>query len=107
MASYEDYLKNIYYNPRQPAAYAVVEKLFKAVRKEGKFVLGRSKIRKWLIKQENYAVHREEKTKLKRRRVIVPFIDYQWDVDTADMRRYEDQKFKYFALAVDVMSKYV
>ena len=29
-------------------------------------------------------------------RVIAPFIDYQWDVDTADMRRYEDQKFKYF-----------
>ena len=107
MASYEDYLKSIYYNPRHPAAYAGVEKLYKAVRKEGKFVLGRSKIRKWLMKQETYAVHREEKTKFKRRRVIAPFIDYQWEVDTADMRRYEDQKFKYFVLAVDVMSKYV
>ena len=107
MASYEDYLKTIYYDPRHPAAYAGVEKLYKAVRKEGKFVLGRSKIRKWLLKQENYAVHNEEKTKFKRRRVIAPFVDYQWDVDTADIRRYEDQKYKYFLLAVDLMSKYV
>ena len=107
MAPYEDYLKSIYYNPGHPAAYAGVEKLYKAVRKDGKVVLGRSRIRKWLMKQESYAVHREENTKFTRRRVTAPFIDYQWDVDTADMRRYKDQKFKYFDLAIDVMSKYV
>ena len=59
------------------------------------------------MKQEDYAVHKEEKTKLLRRRVVAPFVDYQWDVNTADMRRYEDQNYKYFLLAVDIMSKYV
>ena len=34
-------------------------------------------------------------------------MNYQWDVDTADMRRFEDQKYEYFLLAVDIMSKYV
>ena len=105
--SYQDYLKSIYYDPKHPASYAGVEKLYRAVRKDGKFVLSRNKIRKWLVKQEDYAVHKEEKTKFLRRRVVAPFVDYQWDVDTADMRRYEDQKYKYFLLAVDIMSKYV
>ena len=67
----------------------------------------RNRIEKWLLKQEDYTVHEEEKTKFLRRRVVAPFVDYQWDVDTADMRRYEDQKHKYFLLAVDIMSKYV
>ena len=107
MMSYQDYLKRIYYDPKHPASFAGVEKLYRAVRKDGKFVLSRNKIRKWLVKQEDYAVHKEEKSKFRRRRVIAPFVDYQWDVDTADMRRYEDQKYKYFLLAVDIMSKYV
>ena len=60
-----------------------------------------------MAREASYAVHKEEKTKFLRRRVVAPFVDYQWDVDTADMRRYEDQKYKYFLLAVDIMSKYV
>ena len=105
--SYEDYLKSIYYNPTHPAAYGGVEKLYRAVRKDGKFVLSRNKISQWLHKQEDFAVHKEEKTKFRRRPVVAPFVDYQWDVDTANMRRYEDQKYKQFLLAVDIMSKYV
>ena len=80
--SYQDYLKSIYYDPKHPASYAGMEKLYRAVRKDGKFVLSRNKIRKWLVKQEDYAVHKEEKTKFLRRRVVAPFVDYQWDVDT-------------------------
>jgi hypothetical protein len=79
------------------------------VRKEGRFVLGRAKIRKWLLQQEDYAVHREERTKFKRRRVVAPFVDYQWDVDTAYMDYYQKDNdgYIYFLLAVDIMSKHV
>ena len=51
---YEDYLSNIYYDPKNAGAYGGVEKLYRAVKKDGKFVLGRSKIRNWLLKQEDY-----------------------------------------------------
>lgn len=106
---YEDYLANIYYDPKHPAAYAGVDKLYKAVRKESKFVLGRAKIRKWLLKQEDYAVHREERGKFKRRRVVAPFVDYQWDVDTANMDYFRKQNdgYAYFVLAIDILSKFV
>ena len=79
------------------------------MRNEGKFVLGRSKIRNWILKQEDYAVHRETRSKFKRRRVVAPFVDYQWDVDTANMAYYRkaNDGFAYFVLAIDILSKFV
>ena len=106
---YEDYLANIYYDPNHPGAYGGVEKLYRAVRKEGKFVNGRTKIRNWLLKQEDYAVHRETRSKFKRRRVVAPFVDYQWDVDTANMTFYkkENDGYAFFVLAIDILSKFI
>ena len=107
--NYEDYLASIYYDPLHPGAYGGVEKLYRAVRKDGKFVLGRSKIRNWLLKQEDYAVHRETRSKFKRRRLVAPFVDYQWDLDTANMVFYkkENAGYAYFVLAIDILSKFV
>ena len=106
---YEDYLASIYYDPNHAGAYGGVEKLYRAVRKDGKFVLDRTKIRDWLLKQEDYAVHRETRSKFKRRRVLAPFVDYQWDVDTANLAHYkkDNDGFGYFVLAIDILSKFV
>ena len=54
---YEKYLKRIFFDPRHAGAYGGVDKLFRAMKKEGKFVLSKKKIRNWLLKQEDYAVH--------------------------------------------------
>ena len=83
--SYEDYLKSIYYDPKHPGSFGGLEKLYRAVRREGKYVLSRSKIRKWLQKQETFTLHRQINRKFKRTHVIVPEIGYQWDADTAVM----------------------
>ena len=106
---HEDYLASVYYDPKHAAAFAGLDKLYRAVRKEGKFVLSRAKIANWLLKQEDYAVHREEKGKFKRRRVVAPFVDYQWDVDTANMDFYkkENEGYAYFLLCIDILSKFV
>jgi hypothetical protein len=62
-----------------------------------------------LLKQEDFAVHREERGKFRRRRVVAPFVDYQWDIDTAHMGFFakNNDVYKYFTLTVDIMSKYV
>ena len=105
----EDYLASICYDPLHAGAYGGVDKLYRAVRKEGKFVLGRWKIRNWLLKQEDYAVHRETRLKFKRRRVVAPFVDYQWDIDTANMVFYkkDNDDYAYFVLVIDALSKFV
>jgi hypothetical protein len=69
----------IYYDPQHPGSFCGVDKLYKAVRQEGKYVLGRIKIRKWLETQETFNLRRQIMRKFHRRKVIAPFINYQWD----------------------------
>ena len=38
--SYKTYLKQLYFDPEKPGSYGSVNKLYRAVRKEGKYVLG-------------------------------------------------------------------
>lgn len=107
--TYQEYLEKIYYDPEHPGSFSGVDKLYKAVRKEGKYVLGKSKIRKWLETQETFSLHRQINRKFRRRKVIAPFIDYQWDVDTAVMKSYVkvNDGYGYFLLVVDVFSRVV
>lgn len=86
---YEEYLASIYYDITHAGTYGGVEKLYRAVRKDGEFVLGRRKIRNWLVKHEDYAVHRETRSKFKCRRMVAPFVDYQCEMDTANMAYYK------------------
>ena len=107
MGDYKDYLASMYFNPASPAAFASV--VYRHLRKDSKFVLGKQKIRKWPLSQESYAVHREDRSRFKRRRVIAPYKDYQFEGDTADMSFYVRQNdgYKYFALFIDIFTRYV
>lgn len=107
--TYQEYLEKIYYDPQHPGSFAGVDKLYRAVRKEGKYVLGKTKIRKWLETQETFGLHRQVNRKFPRRKVISPYIDYQWDVDTAVLKNYskENDGYGFFVLAIDVFSRFV
>ena len=72
-----------------------LDKLFRAVRKEGKFVLSKAKIKSCLKKQETYSLHRGIIRKQKRQKIVVPYIDYQWEIDTAYMTTYAKQNDGY------------
>ena len=56
---YQDYLEKIYYHSQHPGSFGGVGKLYKSVRQEGKFVLGKAKIRKWLETQETLGLQRQ------------------------------------------------
>jgi hypothetical protein len=77
--TYQHFVKKIYYDPQHPGSVCGMDKLYKAVRQEGKYVLGRIKIRKWLETQETFNLRRQIMRKFHRRKVIAPFINYQWD----------------------------
>lgn len=107
--TYENYLEKIYYDPKHPASFTGLDKLYRAVRKEGKYVLGKAKIRAWLTKQEAYTVHRGVIRKYKRQKIVVPYTDYQWEIDTAYMTSHikENDGYGYFLIIIDVISKFV
>ena len=83
--TYQDYFEKIYYNPQHPGSFGGMDKLYKVVHQEGKYVLGKAKITKCLETQETFGLHRQINRIFRRRKVIAPFIDYQWDADTAVM----------------------
>jgi len=102
--SYKTYLENLYFDPKRPGSYSSLNKLYRAVRKEGKYVLGKTKIRKWLETQETFGLHRQINRNFRRLKVVVPFIDYPWDADTAVMTSFvkDNQDYRYFLLIIDV-----
>ena len=105
----EEYLASIYYNPKHPGSFSGPDKIFKVVKKEGKYSIGLNSIKKWLSAQETYTLHRKLQRKIKRNKVIVEGIDDQWDMDLMDMSRLaKDNDGNHFVLlAIDIFSRYV
>ena len=107
MANWKQYLSSIYFDAKHPASYAGPDKLYKIVSQEGKFKLGRHRIKQWLQDQEAYSMTRQARRKFSKSRVIVAGIDSQWDMDLMDMvslAKHNDG-YKYVLVAIDVFSR--
>ena len=105
----ENYLKSIYYNTKKPGSFSGVNKLSLQVKKENKFKFTTDEIKKWLQSQEVHTTNRLVHRKFNRKQVIVPYIDYMWDADTASFVNYKNKNDKYgfFVLAIDIMSRFI
>jgi len=104
-----EYVENIYYDPNIAGSFSGPYKLYKFIQKDGKFNISLKKITKWIQSQEVYTTNRLVKQKIKRRKVIVPYIDYMWDIDTASLKDYskDNDNFGYFLLIIDIMSRFI
>ena len=71
MEDWQKYLESIYHDPSHPGSFTGPETLYKVVLAEGKFKIGRHRIRKWLQDQESYSLTRGARRKYNRSRVIV------------------------------------
>ena len=85
-----------------------VDKLYKQVKKEGKFQLSHSKIKKWLQNQKSYSLNKCVHRKFKRGKVIVEEIDDQFEADLASMIDYEksNDNYRYLLVVIGVFSRY-
>ena len=109
MATWKDYLKDIYYNPKHPAAFSGPTKLHNVLKNDGRYNVGVQKIRQWLQDQDSYSLQQQTKRKSKRNRVISDGIDALWDVDLADvsnLTKYNDN-IKFLLTTIDVFSRYL
>ena len=55
MSNWERYLKDIYVDPALPASLSNPQTLYKVAKKEGKYKISHSQIKKWIQKQESYS----------------------------------------------------
>ena len=108
MSDWEKYLRDIYVDPAHPASFSNPQTLYKVAKKEGKYKISHSQIKKWIQKQESYSRNKRVKRNFQRGRVIVAGIDDQFDADLASLIYYADDNngYKYLLVVIDIFSHY-
>ena len=108
MSNWEKYLKEIYVDPSHPASFDSPERLYKIVKKEGKYKLSHSQIKKWIQKQQSYSLNKNVKRSFQRGRVVEEGIDDQFDIDLASLIYYanENDGYKYLLVVIDILCRY-
>ena len=109
MATWEEYLKDIYYDPKHPSSFSSVDKLYTAAVQDRRRDITRSRIKRFLQNQETYSMHRAVANRFKRNKVLVTGKDDQWEMDLMDMTFYAkyNNGIKYVLLIIDVFSKFI
>ncbi|XP_061173692.1 uncharacterized protein LOC133182861 [Saccostrea echinata] len=109
MAKYTDYLRKLYYTPGNPGAFAGPEKLYQAVKKEGKHKIGRMRIRQFLNNEDPYSLLKPIRRSFPRSKVVVNTIDSMWDGDLAHVSNIssENDGYKFLLVLIDIFSRFL
>lgn len=75
--SADERLSKIYYNPKHPASFSSVQKLWLACKKKIK----QKVIKDWLTEQECYTRHKQRRITFPRKKYVVSNIDDLWEID--------------------------
>ena len=108
MEDWQNYLESIYHDPSLPGSFTGPETLYKVVLAEGKFKIGKHRIRKWLQDQESYSLTSCSRRKYNRSRVIVNGINSQADMDLMDMVDLTKQNdgYQYLLVCINIFSRF-
>ena len=108
MSNWEKYLKDIYLDPLHPGSFGSPDRLYKIVKKKGKYEISHSQIKKWIQKKESYSLNKGVKRKFQRGSVVLEGIDDQFDIDLASFIYYADDNdgYKYLLVVIDIFSCY-
>ena len=88
MAPWEDYLREIYFNPSNPGSFQSSDKLYQAVKEAGRFNISRYQVQKWLQEQETYSLQKSYRRNFRRTPIVVAGKDDQWSADLMDMSKF-------------------
>ena len=107
-ATLEDYLADVYFDPRHPAAFGGIARLRKSARAAGYPEATEAKVRDWLQGQESYSLFRPARKRFPRNETPMYKKDWIWEADLMDMVAYADEndRHQYVLVVVDVFTRY-
>ena len=108
MGNRTEYLKTLYYDIGRESGLSSVEKLYRAVKLEGKYKISRNQIKDFLHGQDAYTLHKPARKKYPRNRILAVGPDeiHQLDlVDVSNLSKYNNG-YKYLLTWIDLFSKY-
>jgi hypothetical protein len=102
---FENKIKRQYVNPNLTGSFSGIDSFIK----HRKINQPKKDVERVLLSIPAYYQHRFLKTKFKRRRVFVPFINYQLMIDLADVSKYakENRGTKFLLVSIDSFSRYL
>ena len=100
----EEYLDSVYYDPLNPGGYTGLAKLWNYVKSDNPHKLKRKDVQAWLAKQDTYKRHKSAATVFPRQKILMSYIDQQWDADIMDMSKFTkfNQGYNYVAVFIDI-----
>ena len=103
----EELLKKLYYDLKNPAAYAKKSKLLQEAKKHDSNISIKD-VEEWLKSQLAYTLHKPVRFNFKTRPVVVHQTDEQWHIDLVDLSKFlkRNDGFKFFMVMIDILSKY-
>ena len=108
LESNDKYLHRLYTDPKSPAAFSSVDRLYRYAKEKGDRTISRKQVKRWLEKQPIYTSNRKVVRKFARRPIVTPYLQYMYEADNSYMDYYGkyNRGYKYFLLMIDAFSKY-
>jgi len=99
-------LNSTYYDIKNPASLASISKLYDSVKHLG---VNRKYVVEWLSKQRSHVFHKQTINKFKRNRVLVSYIDEEFQIDLMDIRsaKWNHGRYHFILMVIDVLSKFL
>ena len=103
----EELLKKLYYDLKNPAAYAGKCKLLQEAKKYDSNI-SIEDVEQWLKSHLAYTLHKPIRLNFKTRPVVVYQIDEQWQIHLVDMSKLSKHNdgFKFIMVVIDILSRY-
>ena len=100
----KELLKKVYFDAAHAGSYSSPQKIYESLDKQ----ISLSKIKNFLRGVETYTVQRNLHRKFKRNNVIAPFINYMYDMDTANMTFYQkNNDYVHILIIIDIFSRFI
>ena len=101
-------IRKLYRDATDAGSFGGVEKLLKSAHAHGLKDVTRKQVKKYLISDDAYTLHKPIRKRYKRNQTIVGGIDHQWQADLADISdiaRFNDGN-RYLLTVIDCFSKF-
>jgi len=101
-------LQTLYTNLDYSTAFGGIKALYTEAKKHNPDLTLKD-VKRWLISQDAYNLHKQAVGKFKRNRISVSFIDEQWELDLVSLENLSkiNHGYKYILMCIDVFSKFL
>jgi hypothetical protein len=99
-------LNNLYFTVKNPESFSGILKFYKTINKKYPDI-SFNEVKKWILSQNVYAIHRSPKLQFPRNPIVSRFIDHNWQADLIDIPfPLKNKNYRYILMVIDNLSKY-